>query len=157
MIHIDKGFNNPLVFACESQAGRPVNEMKGIGSLKKVKQGGLLQANPKINGCISRVAMIVCAFMLFAYRGLFSDSLEKAPQWVVTLIIGMFEPYCSLRFTSRIAGYVSQIANRSFNFAVRDSEPDLEPSVIWASDDDNEYYGALELVYPLRFTISRGH
>ena len=92
--------------------------------------------------------MIVCAFMLFVYRGLFTESRENSPQWVVTLIIGMFGPYCSLRFTSRTTGFVSQIANRSFNFVVRDAEPDLEPSVIWASDDENEYFGALDLIYP---------
>ena len=86
--------------------------------------------------------MIALAFMLFVYRGLFPDSLEKAPLWVVALIIGMLEPYCSHRLASRITGYLSQIAIRSFNSDARDSEP----SVAWASGGDNEYFGASGLI-----------
>ena len=62
----------------------------------------------------------------------------------------MFGPYCLLRSTSRTAGFASQIANRSFNFAVRDAEPDLEPSAVWSSEQENEFYGAFGLIYPIR-------
>ena len=78
--------------------------------------------------------------MLFAYRGLFAESREGQPRRVVARIVGMFGPYCSLRFTSPADGYVSKIANRSFNFVVRDGEPDLEPSAIWSPEQENEYY-----------------
>ena len=89
--------------------------------------------------------------MLFSYRGLFSESEGIAPQWVVALIIGMLGPYCSLRFASRAAGFISQNANRSFNFTSRDEEPDLEPNAIWPSVEENEFYGSFSLVYPVAF------
>ena len=94
----------------------------------------------------------ILAFMLFIYRGLFAESHESQPQWVVTLIVGMFGPYCSIRFTSSTTGFISQIANRSFNFAARDEEPDLEPKIIWSSKDENEYFGDFKLIYPIRIS-----
>ena len=87
--------------------------------------------------------------MLVVYRGLFTESSDSRPQWVVTLIIGMFGPYCSIRFTSRRTGFVSQIANKNFNFVVRCDAPDLEPNSIWSSEDENEFYGVFELIYPM--------